>query len=335
MTKLTPGLFHPLAYRFAEYIRATHAMGFDLARPGELAHLPGIVVTGSGPSLGRYGVLDDIRTFVRNGYGVMACKGSAAVLRSKGIPVHFAVAADSKADQIAKTPFDPQTTYYFSSLCNPGFLQHFRSLGAKIRIFHTEAPIFDPVYKTDAELITALWPDANMIIATGGVSVASRALGLADALVTRRRRLVAAGMDFGWRAGSGYYARGVGSSAGNWGPVFTDHGALDGVPWFSKHDQLVCAEHLAISCIMQGERLTVLGDTIARGFLRRHSDFLMRYRTCWGQVFKRVADPVIPAGGASTKHPPVPAEDVEAALELGYEVPPDVLAAYTAEKSAA
>lgn len=323
--KLIRGLFHPLGHRFADHIRETHAMGLDLARPGELRHLPGIVVTGCGPSLGRYGVIDDIRMYARRGYGVMACKESAAVLRAKGIRVNFAVAADPKPDQIAKTPFDPETIYYFSSICHPTFLRHFLDLGAHIRIFHAAAPIFDPVYKTDAGMVTALWPGEPMILTMGGVSVASRALGLADALAPHRA-LVAAGVDFGWRPGSSYYAKGAVGAAGNWGPVFTDHGALDGVPWFSKHDQLVCAEHLAIAAIRQGPRMTVLGDSIARGFVRRHSDFLMRYGTCWGNVFKRVPDPIIPAGGAGTKHPPMPPEEIDVAIARGYPVPPEVMA---------
>lgn len=317
------GLFHPLHHRFAEFVRHSHSTGLPVLRPdGAWAGIPGVIVTGTGPSLTRQGVLDDIRLHARRGWKVVACKESIAILKGRGIPVHYGVATDPKEDQIPKTMFSPEIEYLFGTIVHPTFLNHFRQLGAKVTLFHTHSGLEEDGLRPrlgespDQCLVRELWGD-NETITEGGVSVVSRTLGIAA--MRGARTIIAAGVDFGWRPGSSYYARGAKVTAGNHGPIWTDDGYLDGTPWFSKHDQLICAEHLA-RAVVNFPGLTVLGDTIAKGLYRRFGLDIKAGRTCFGRCFKRVlVDP--PPLGAPLRPPPLSPEDAARARALGYDVP--------------
>lgn len=319
---LVKGLFHPLQHRFAEFLRHTATLGLPVIRGGEFAATPGLIITGSGPSLARYGVLQDIRHAISKGFAVMACKESVRLLTERGIKVTYAVATDPKEDQIAKTAFYPHIHYLFGSICHPTFLQHFIDLNAKISIFHVRSGARDAEHMgeedPEAALLHSLWP-GDIVVMDGGVSVFSRAMGLGVA--GGAQRFIGAGCDFGWRQHSSYYAKGAREVAGNYGPIWCDNGMLDGVPWYSKHDQLVCAEHLAKAVLNLNGALTVLGDTVAKGLVRKFSRDILAGRPCWGHAFKRVPNATPPLLGAPINPTPFSEEAIAAAKALGFAYP--------------
>lgn len=106
--------------------------------------------------------------------------------------------------------------------------------------------------------------------ACGGFTVGNRCLSLCQYLGFPR--VIMAGFDFGWREGGQYYAQGVSAQplGGGYG---TDHGEVDGRPWFTRVDLLASAVDVARR-IKQGQNITVLGDSLAKSLSKRDEAFL-------------------------------------------------------------
>jgi hypothetical protein len=124
------------------------------------------------------------------------------------------------------------------------------------------------IIKGEIDLYLELFSSAAVMC--GGFTVANRALALANYMGFED--IIMAGTDFGWRKkGGSHYGNLVSVELVD--PTYmTDGGAIDGVPWFTKPDQLASAVDVARK-IKAGE-VSVLGDSLAIALSKHEDDFL-------------------------------------------------------------
>lgn len=269
---------HPEVAHLGAHIAHAAGLGLPLAPAGRHQGRPGAVIVGLGPSLGERPVMARIAGLARRGWHVFAIKEAVRLLIEAGLPVHYAVNMDPGATEAARTPIVGNVTYCVASSCHPALFRHLAGGNASVWLFHSACG-----WPGEVTLYRRLFAAADVMV--GGYTVANRALSLARYLGFRR--LVLAGADFGWREGGGYYAPGVTAKPLGDG-VLSDHGRVDGRPWFTRPDLLASATHVA-RLVKAGE-VRVLGDSLAASLARRDAAFIdavcpVCFVTGCGQLF--------------------------------------------------
>lgn len=150
--------------------------------PGVMA--PPVVICGPGPTL--HGQIGEIRSRQARGHQVWALKGTWEPLVEAGIKPDAAIMLDASIGQLVYVLGAPKDMrWYLASQVHWAVFDQLA--GRDIVVWH--APLRDH---------EALFP-RNTFWVTGGPTVASRAIGLANIL--RHQSIALAGVDCGWREG--------------------------------------------------------------------------------------------------------------------------------------
>lgn len=254
---------NPYQDKLADHIRACAARGLPMIQKGQHKDAKGAIVCGAGPSLLNFTVLQKVREKARQGWHIIACKEAIRLLREKHVRIDYSVSMDPRPEQVAKTHLDPSIVYCIASACHPALFDHVIGGGCRVQVFHNICGAKDPVTgETEFALYKRLFPSE---IAVGwGSSVANRAFGVAH--VMQFPRVWLAGVDFGWRAGKDYYARGGRAAPQDNGDDFCDDGKIDGRPWYSRADMLHSAVAMA-EAARQGYVDKWLGDSLGKALI--------------------------------------------------------------------
>jgi Protein of unknown function DUF115 len=253
---------HPEVASLGDHIAHAASLGLPLVPAACHAGDKGAVIVGLGPSLRRGRVVDRIARFARQGWHVFAIKEAARLLAEAGVAVHYAVNMDPGVQEAGRTPILPGVTYCVASSCHPALFRHLHQGNARVWLFHSACG-----WPGEVTLYRRLFAAADVMV--GGYTVVNRALSLARYMGFPR--LALAGADFGWRGESGYYAPGVAAKPLADG-MLSDHGKVDGRPWFTRPDLLASAAHVA-RLIKAGE-VRVIGDSLAAALARRDAAFI-------------------------------------------------------------
>jgi hypothetical protein len=267
----------------------------------------GALICAQGPSILKPGVMRSVRRYARLGWTVFGIKEAIAYLVERGIAVHYSVAMDPGAHQVGRTPVYPDIVYCIASSCHPELFDHVLGGGAKVLVYHsacgwaereikpgfvlelgsdqtaivlgafemrtTDGAAFTPVcsaVRDEVEVYRSRFPCADVIV--GGFTVGNRALGLAKYMGFKR--VVVAGLDFGWREGRDDRYAGFVDHEGLRDVFMSDQGRVDGTPWKTRPDLLASAVDVARH-IKRGE-VKVLGDSLARSLAAHDDDYLDR-----------------------------------------------------------
>ncbi len=253
--------------KLPEHIASAAARGLPVVEFGRHSGARGAVVCGSGPSLLKPAVLRELREYQRKKWVFIACKESIRLLSERGFDLTYSVSMDPAEHQVEKTKLVEGITYLLAVSCNPVLFDHCLSAGNNVELFMSACGARDEERgMCEVDLYRHYWPDMDLPVMEGGYNVLNRAVVLAFWLGFRR--VVVAGGDFGARDPErAYYAPGAQGKAGNEGAWLTDHGKLDGTPWFTKADLMASAGHLALQ-IKAGAPVKVLGDSVTNALLR-------------------------------------------------------------------
>jgi hypothetical protein len=262
------------------------------------------VICSTGTSIKDPAVISKVKRLAKKGHIVFGLKETIPYLREKGIKVKYSVSMDPGGDrQIDRTPLDQNVIYCLASSCHPKLYDHIHGAGCRIQVFHsacghgeetykpgifTQAGANDfaimpgvhtlktlegdheftpivPLVKNELQLYEELFGNADTMC--GGFTVTNRALALAKYMGFDKIYL--AGTDFGWREeGKSHYSDLVSVKPID-GSYMTDHGKIDGTPWFTKPDQLASAVDIAQK--QKSGEIKVLGDSLAAA-LSKHDD---------------------------------------------------------------
>lgn len=264
-------LVNPVADQLLPNLLNCASLGLPFAEEGVYAGKHAII-TGSGPSLRKWTVIDRLRRLVRTGkYVVFGCKESIHVLREHKILVHHSVSIDPTPWQAndRKTPLIDGCHYLVATTCHPDLFQWLS--GRRVSVFHSACGVHDPATgESEVDLYLRLF--GHSIVTSGGYTVVNRAMVLARFMGCNR--LVLAGCDFGSRKRSERYFAGAQGNAGNdTGPEITDDGLVDGKPWWCRHDQILSAADVALA-LKADTNIEMLGDSLAKSLARHSDDFI-------------------------------------------------------------
>lgn len=264
------------------------------------------LICSTGPSIMDDAVMEQVKRFADDGFVVFGLKESIPYLRDRGVDVAYSVSMDPGGDrQVQRTPIDTSVTYCVASSCHPKLFDHLLSNGCRVEVFHsacgysepscekgfmvnlskdqcaviqgeyemldTEAVPFCPIVPTlegEVEVYQRLFNNGDAM--QGGFTVTNRTIALTKYFGFERT--VCAGTDFGWRdAGGCHYSKLVHVPALDDNPM-CDSGVVDGVPWFTRPDQLASAVDVARK-VKKGE-VEIIGDSLALALSRKDDDFL-------------------------------------------------------------
>jgi hypothetical protein len=292
-----------------DYIRHSATLGLTHAKEGEFKDSPGAIICGLGSSIMDKKVQRGLRKKVEAGWKVMTMKEGLTFLPSINIPVDFSVAMDpGGVRQTAKTPIVAGVRYYVASSCNPIYFKHLLGNGADVRLFHSACGYSDtridrgvafPLTDTqgsvilgDYELNTLEgWPFTPIVqghigevdfyakmfggycdVMCGGFTVGNRGVALLQHLGFKK--IIVAGLDFGWREGQSFYGSAF-KAKPHTDIMMEDEGMLvDGKPWFTRPDMLASAAELARKVRKEPGAITVLGDSLVNGLLKHDDSFI-------------------------------------------------------------
>lgn len=257
-------LVNPYAHSLMANITYAAKRGLPMVAKGDRSGIA--VVCGTGPTLLEPANLAKVRKLVAEGATVYAVKDGVRVLREHGVRCDFSVAIDPCYLQILKTPVHTDVTYCLASSCHPALYSHVLGHGARVEVFHSICGVEDE----------DLWYHrlfGTTDKATGGYTVANRAAWLA--LYRGHSTVYVAGVPFGWRQGSAYYAAGVQGKAGNLGSVYTADARLDGRAWHTKLDMLASAFDLHF--LIRRGKVRMIGESIAQSMARKPLDFVKEH----------------------------------------------------------
>lgn len=289
------------------HIESAAARGLPVVERDCCADAPGMFVIGVGPSLQNKKTLSRIRKHVKKGWKVIAIKDAITFLRDNKITVHYSAAMDPGKHQVGKTPVYPDVTYCIASSCHPDLFDHCLA-GAPVVIYHSacgmsidnyaagmvyglaqgvETVILGvEVYKTtkgdefcpvvvesenEVSVYNKLFGNGDTMC--GGYTVGNRALALAKYMGARK--LVACGLDFGWRESSHYYGDFC-KNPHREEVIMRDDSLVDGKLWLTRPDLMASAVDVAYK-IKAGE-MEVWGDSLAASLAKRDMEFLAK--TC-------------------------------------------------------
>ena len=294
--------FHnPEAGNLGNHIKSTALRGLAMVEKGCHGDARGAVICGLGPSLQKPGVLRKMRDYAKRGWIIFGLKEALTYLIERGIQPHYSANMDPTTNEVDRTPIHDGVVYCLASSCHPKLYDHVLGKGGEVRVFHsacgyvetkcdagfaielgsgqqavvlgeydlstTEGFDFSPIVIAQTNEV-AIYQRHFAIYDTmcGGFTVGNRALALAKYMGIKK--LVVAGLDFGWRDGQQYYAEFC--KAEPLKDVFMhDGGKVDGKEWHTRPDLLASAKDLALQ-VRRGE-VVVLGDSLAAA-LAKHDD---------------------------------------------------------------
>ena len=284
---------NPEVANLYKHIKMNATLGIPMVEHHCHADARGAVICGMGHSLETPSVLRKVRAAAKKGWLIFGIKMAITYLKEKGIKVHYSVAMDPQAQQIAKTPLYDDVIYCMASSCHPELFKHVMDGGCTVQMFHSAcgakerfmAPGFvldlsdtqKCIFASKIEMRTDDGYDftpvcvaerdevgiyqehfTDQVTVQGGFTVANRAIGLAELMGIKKIAL--AGCDFGWRDGKAYYA---GHFQGK--PLdelfLNDHGRIDGKPWHARADMIASA--VEVAKLIQDGRVEVWGDSLA------------------------------------------------------------------------
>lgn len=267
---------NPFQSLLPDHIRYSASLELGRVKQGMHAGSRGVIICGSGPSLLKFSVLDEIRKKARQGWTIVACKEAIRLLRDRKVPVHYSVSMDPTPWQVAKTHIDKDITYCIASSCHPELYRHVLDNRCHALVFHSACGARCEWEGLD-EL--GLYKKHHGTAATimGGYTCANRALGLANFMGFPPSTTWLAGVDFGWRDTSEYYAKGAVGKAGNTvegrNLDMQDHGQVDGRNWNTRIDMLASAVDVA-KRFKRGQIGRWLGDSLGKSLAKREFAFI-------------------------------------------------------------
>ena len=295
---------NPESGNLGKHIAAAAARGLPMIEKNCLAAARGAVVCGLGPSLQRPDVLAKVRGYAKRGWIVFGLKEALGFLADQGIRPKFSANMDPTVHEVGRTPVLDGVTYCLASSCHPDLYDHVLGQGGVVNVFHSACGYVET--KCDAGFVIDLGADQQAVVLgeygltttegyefspiviarfdevavyrrqfpnadtmCGGFTVGNRAVALAKYMGIER--IVVAGLDFGWRDGSDYYAEFC-RAAPLRDVLMHDDGKVDGRPWHTRPDLLASAKDIAIR-IKAGE-VVVLGDSLAAALAKHDDDYI-------------------------------------------------------------
>lgn len=217
-----------------------------------------VAICGAGPSLAdaRISGVDD----------VWACNSALPFLLARGTRVTAAVGIDQTVGLIRDWSDAPDVPYFVASSCDPSTIAHLLSHGRTVRFLHN----FVGCDEREWDLYNETWP-GPMIVLGEGLSVTSRAIGLAQWMGYERIDIYGADCAFG--PDDVTHANGEIATEAYRNPLIMS-GEIDGRVYRTRPDMLMDAVHLVRRVRAAEGRIRLLGDTLPVALLGKSDAFL-------------------------------------------------------------
>lgn len=227
-----------------------------------------VLICGSGPSMKKPEVIEEIKKYVAEGAVLVGCKAAIRALYDQGLQVEYGVSMDPGAhianpDKIFKAPGCKHIT---ASSSDPALFEYLK--GEEVIIFHSATGLDIELY-----LYGALFKNPDCM--GGGYNVVNRALSAMDYMGFSK--IIMAGVDCGHRRDEEFYVNGATPSTKK--VMMTDHGIIDGQEWMTAPDMLASGVALAREAKRydeegRGEDFIFIGDVLPKILREKDEEFL-------------------------------------------------------------